>query len=511
MNQYRLTSLLFFFLITITGFSLATTIDVKKYGAKGDGKSDDSKALIAAIKVIKDNDVLYFPAGTYIVNNTCLLIRGKKNVEIKGAGAKSTIIKPSAQGRSSKKQFYPSTMCIDQSSNVTVCGLTIESKGENYGDTDAAAKVALGTERVDFSIKNGGHALLITRSSKVNCLDLIGRRCGSVGVFYTGSCSDISFTRCFANAASVGYAGFAVDNWFEPNQKYNRNYRFKDCVIAPEKAISPFSGKAGIIIEGNNNHIINVWADNIQVEGTSGNPNVKYEGFAIGAFDCNLEANNIVGKNNFAGIFLSTRGNVVNTTTYSLNNCQFINSKVTGARIKLQGKGPMNVNISNTTFSTKPKSFWPSEDKNLSYANTIGLYFAFHKGSGKKNIQLNNVTSTGSHYGLFTGDAFDIKMKNCKISSINNAVCLNGGTCDIDGGEFESANASVFSLSPNNKTESNKSNGKNYVGINASVNKFIASRKDNGEIFEYKGEKSLLKSFQVKSISATAGKANMLK
>ena len=511
MKHYRLTYLFLFLLTTITNFLCAATIDVKKYGAKGDGKSDDAKAITKAIQALKDNDILYFPAGTYIVNNTCLLLRGKKNIQIKGANNKSSIIKPSQQGRSTKKQFYPSTMCIDQCSNVTICGLTIESKGENYGDTDAAVKVALGTPRVDFSVKNGGHALLITRSFNVSCLDLIGRRCGSVGVFYAGSCSDVSFTRCFANAASVGYAGFAVDNWFEPNQKYNRNYRFKDCVIAPEKKISPFSGKAGIIIEGNNNHIINVWANNIQVEGTSGNPNVKFEGFAIGAFDCNLIANNIVGKNNFAGVFLSTRGNVANSTSYSINNCQFVNNKVTGARIKLQGKGPMNVAISNTTFSTNQRSFWPSEDKNFSYANTIGLYFAFHKGSGKKNIELNNVTSTGSYYGLFTGDAFNIKMKDCKISSVNNAVCLNGGTCDIDGGEFESANASVFYLSPNNRTESNKSNGKNYVGINASANKFIASRKDRGEIFEYKGEKSLLKSFQVKSINTTMGKANMLR
>ena len=45
-------------------------INVKKYGAVGDGKNDDTKAVISAIKAAeKKSGILYFPAGSYIVGD----------------------------------------------------------------------------------------------------------------------------------------------------------------------------------------------------------------------------------------------------------------------------------------------------------------------------------------------------------------------------------------------------------------------------------------------------------
>lgn len=40
-------------------------IDVKKFGAKGDGRTDDSRALQAAIAAAADGDRIFFPAGEY--------------------------------------------------------------------------------------------------------------------------------------------------------------------------------------------------------------------------------------------------------------------------------------------------------------------------------------------------------------------------------------------------------------------------------------------------------------
>jgi hypothetical protein len=45
----------------------ATVINVKHYGAKGES-TDDTIALQTAIKVSRDGDALYFPPGTYLVN-----------------------------------------------------------------------------------------------------------------------------------------------------------------------------------------------------------------------------------------------------------------------------------------------------------------------------------------------------------------------------------------------------------------------------------------------------------
>jgi hypothetical protein len=77
--------------------------DVKKLGAKGNGKDDDTKAIQSAIEglynpVTKANahkgayTVLYLPAGTYCISST-LLLRGKIGVNIVGEDPDKTIIK----------------------------------------------------------------------------------------------------------------------------------------------------------------------------------------------------------------------------------------------------------------------------------------------------------------------------------------------------------------------------------------------------------------------------------
>lgn len=45
----------------------ATVINVKHYGAKGES-TDDTIALQTAIRASRDGDALYFPPGTYLVN-----------------------------------------------------------------------------------------------------------------------------------------------------------------------------------------------------------------------------------------------------------------------------------------------------------------------------------------------------------------------------------------------------------------------------------------------------------
>jgi hypothetical protein len=70
----------------------ATVINVKHYGAKGES-TDDTIALETAIRVSRDGDALYFPPGTYLVNEplqpkahqlyfslTCATLRARPHV-----------------------------------------------------------------------------------------------------------------------------------------------------------------------------------------------------------------------------------------------------------------------------------------------------------------------------------------------------------------------------------------------------------------------------------------------
>jgi glucan 1,3-beta-glucosidase len=44
-------------------------ISVKAHGAKGDGKTDDTAAIIAVLAMATINNVIYFPAGSYIITS----------------------------------------------------------------------------------------------------------------------------------------------------------------------------------------------------------------------------------------------------------------------------------------------------------------------------------------------------------------------------------------------------------------------------------------------------------
>jgi hypothetical protein len=71
-------------------------LNVRKHGAKGDGRTDDTAALNAmhpstrAGGNIHDNGIYYFPAGTYLVSDSVLL--GLKRCIVKGDGPDKTVL-----------------------------------------------------------------------------------------------------------------------------------------------------------------------------------------------------------------------------------------------------------------------------------------------------------------------------------------------------------------------------------------------------------------------------------
>jgi Pectate lyase superfamily protein len=68
-------------------------INVKNppYRAKGDGKSDDTAAIQAALNTARPKQVVYLPASTYLISNT--LFMNNPNISIRGDGPASTILK----------------------------------------------------------------------------------------------------------------------------------------------------------------------------------------------------------------------------------------------------------------------------------------------------------------------------------------------------------------------------------------------------------------------------------
>jgi Pectate lyase superfamily protein/Abnormal spindle-like microcephaly-assoc'd, ASPM-SPD-2-Hydin/Purple acid Phosphatase, N-terminal domain/Immunoglobulin domain len=77
-------------IIALSGIGAATTIiNVKNYGATGNGSTDDTVAIDNAIAALQPGDELYFPCGTYLVSSQLAAIT-KNNVTIDGQLACST-------------------------------------------------------------------------------------------------------------------------------------------------------------------------------------------------------------------------------------------------------------------------------------------------------------------------------------------------------------------------------------------------------------------------------------
>src|SRR2546421_2265575 len=70
--------------------NMLRVINVKDYGATGDGSTDDTTAIQNAINASSFGNTIFFPTGTYIVSTTIKLLKGRRYI---GSNRESTTIK----------------------------------------------------------------------------------------------------------------------------------------------------------------------------------------------------------------------------------------------------------------------------------------------------------------------------------------------------------------------------------------------------------------------------------
>jgi hypothetical protein len=88
--------------------------DIRRYGAKGDGVTDDTRAFQAAADAAAGK-TLSIPAGTYLVGK----IRIGSPMTVTGAGASATLLKERAGNNDS-------LFVVDHAAHVTFSGLAID-------------------------------------------------------------------------------------------------------------------------------------------------------------------------------------------------------------------------------------------------------------------------------------------------------------------------------------------------------------------------------------------------
>ena len=135
-----------------------TAISVKQFGATGDGVTDDTAAIQAALdSTAKD---IYFPEGSYAVSSK--LVQDRSLVRIRGAGKHSTEIKPLA---SFDRVTYDCLMEVGtaSTSDHVVQGIAFQAVYNSNGNdlSGLAISAAYNVDLLDCKFKSGNYVTRI--------------------------------------------------------------------------------------------------------------------------------------------------------------------------------------------------------------------------------------------------------------------------------------------------------------------------------------------------------------
>lgn len=167
----------------------AGTINVKKYGAKGDGKTDDTKAIQDAVNAAPENiqTTIYFPKGVYLLSSYTItesylenyFIRMRSNITFNGAG-KTSVIKLGSHLFDKKDTNATAQLFYGvKIQNITFSNLMIDMNGQNNLVPDSSLK----NQRAIF-IKHGGNLnvknIVIKNNAGRNMIMLVGKGTGAL-------------------------------------------------------------------------------------------------------------------------------------------------------------------------------------------------------------------------------------------------------------------------------------------------------------------------------------------
>ena len=153
-------------------------VNVKDYGAVGDGVTDDTAAIQAALSSLVEYGELYFPSRSYLVSDS--IICAVSNITVSGYGAKIT------QSGSSK-----TTLRFNSVSGIKVLGLSF---------------VGLGTEFNSGSTSwNGVAAVYLDTCTDVSISDCVMTNHAGGSIRWGGSASGFTITK--NKVVGVGVAG----------------------------------------------------------------------------------------------------------------------------------------------------------------------------------------------------------------------------------------------------------------------------------------------------------------
>lgn len=302
-----------------TVYNLATrltpVVDVRAFGAVGDGVTDDATAILAAIVAAPAQSVLYFPAGTYRFNSN---IVATKPLVLMGDGPQKSILSGGAARSISitcDGATYPSWNNIGLKS-LTVSGCT----GVTIGQSGASVVRNLSVEDVEFTGLSGKVYLYGAEGRLSGCkftsiaLGAPGEAVKIEGSIWTvegnifSSCSNVTnWLLCLYPAGLVVHGNAFLGTPFSNSIFLSAVTSSSVRIIANQFTLD---GNNGIYATATDLSLVTIAANTF--DGDSA-------GYGIDLHDCNhvtITGNTMAGSSFFGGIQLVGGANAIVTGNY---------------------------------------------------------------------------------------------------------------------------------------------------------------------------------------------------
>lgn len=182
----------------------ATSVNIRKAGAKGDGIADDAPAIQAAVDASAPGATLFIPSGTYRVGSP---LRLKSHLNVIGSGSASSVLRFTGTG------------------NALLSGTDVH-------DLRVSDLALQGTRSEQEAEENGGLSLRLTQGSgevpvnlTVERISISGFRSTGLAVTGTGRAvaTDITVRDCaFAELGLHGVLGYFVRRYHVEHCRFTR-------------------------------------------------------------------------------------------------------------------------------------------------------------------------------------------------------------------------------------------------------------------------------------------------
>lgn len=219
-------------------------VSVHSFGAKGDGIADDTRAIAAAIRsAAKDQKILYFPEGIYLVSNlditvsftgvagktrikklndatkadiyTFCNIRNKENISVN-----SIIFDGSVQGTNIKPLLGAIPLFVYGARNIVVTNCFFVNSPAAGLRIESSENVNISSSKLENMNGTFGDGVYIENSHNVKLEDLIANNYTRIGFVVEKNSRTVQINKCKASnghSASILYGGteFNAGFWAE--------------------------------------------------------------------------------------------------------------------------------------------------------------------------------------------------------------------------------------------------------------------------------------------------------